>query len=157
MLEKCNNARERWGGVSEIIDNWLDERQELIKSFVALPSSVVGEDLNNRLGQFCGLLVDYLSSGHFEVYEQLLREGHEFNDGSVESARGILPLIQDTTDAALDFNDDYNAFNQPTVAQIREFGLRLSKLGEALEERFRLEDKMISVLHDAHREQVTES
>ena len=157
MLEKCKNAQERWGGVSEIIDNWLDERQELIKTFVALPSAVVGEDLNNRLSQFCGLLVDYLSSGHFEVYEQLLREGHEFNDGSVESAKDILPLIQDTTDAALDFNDDYDAFEKPTVAQIREFGLRLSKLGESLEERFRLEDEMIAVLHDAHREQVIES
>ena len=30
MLENCRNARERWGGVSELIDRWLKERQELL-------------------------------------------------------------------------------------------------------------------------------
>ena len=30
MLENCKTAKERWGGVSEIIDRWLTERQELI-------------------------------------------------------------------------------------------------------------------------------
>jgi len=30
MLENCQSAKERWGGVSEIIDRWLQERQELL-------------------------------------------------------------------------------------------------------------------------------
>ncbi len=157
MLENCKDAQERWGGVSEIIDNWLAERQELIKSFVTLPSTRIGEELNQRLEAFCDLLMDYLSSGHFEVYEQLLREGHEFNDGSVESARELLPEIKPSTDAALDFNDDYSKFDEPTVAEIREFGLRLSTLGESLEDRFNLEDKLIAILHEAHRDQVSET
>ena len=154
MLENCQTAQERWGGVSEIIDAWLSERQSLISAFVALPSSTIGDELNSRLDLFCDLLMDYLSSGHFEVYEQLLLEGKAFADGSAEAGEKILPQIQPSTDIALDFNDDFQSFEAPSVADIRDFSTRLSKLGEALEERFDLEDKMIAVLHDSHREQV---
>lgn len=155
MLENCLNAQERWGGVSTIIDAWLSERQSLISGFVALPSAVVGDELNTRLSLFCDLLMDYLSSGHFEVYEQLMTEGHEYNDGSVEAAQELLPKIQVSTDIALDFNDDFQKFEQATVSQIRDFSARLSTLGEALEERFNFEDKMIALLHESHRDQAS--
>ncbi|WP_415889621.1 sigma D regulator [Neptuniibacter sp. SY11_33] len=154
MLEKCKNAKERWGGVSEIIDSWLEERQMLISQFVHLPEHHINEELNNKAQGFCQTLMDYLSSGHFEVYEQLLLEGSDFNDGSLEEGQSLLPKIQVSTDIALDFNDDFNNLLDPTVQQIREFSERLSKLGEALEERFELEDKMIAVLHTSHREAV---
>ncbi|WP_136681495.1 sigma D regulator [Neptunomonas sp. XY-337] len=155
MLEKCKTARERWGGVSEIIDGWLEQRQKLISQFVSFPSIEISL-LEDRLSAFCTDLMDYLSSGHFEVYEQLLREGSEFNDGSLEEAQKLFPLIQPTTDAALDFNDDYATLNSPTVQQIRELTFQLSKLGESLEERFSLEDRLIEILHTAHRDQVLE-
>lgn len=155
MLEKCQTARERWGGVSEIIDNWLEDRQKLISQFVSLPNVEV-ENLESNLEAFCTAMMDYLSSGHFEVYEQLLREGSEFNDGSLEKGQKIFPLIQPTTDAALDFNDDYSTIVNPTVQQIREFSFQLSKLGETLEERFSLEDQLIEILHTAHKDLVLE-
>lgn len=153
MLEKCQTAQERWGGVSDIIDHWLEDRQKLISQFVAMPSVTVS-DLEDKLALFCTSMMDYLSSGHFEVYEQLLLEGGEFNDGSLEEAQKIFPKIQPTTDAALDFNDDYASLANPSVQQIREFSFRLSKLGESLEERFALEDQLIEILHTAHRDLV---
>ncbi|WP_299182033.1 sigma D regulator [uncultured Neptuniibacter sp.] len=154
MLEKCRSAKERWGGVSEIIDTWLEERQTLISIFVHLPEQHINEELNNKVQSFCQVLMDYLSSGHFEVYEQLLREGSDFDDGSLEEGQSLLPKIQVSTDIALDFNDDFSNLLNPTVQQIREFSLSLSKLGEALEERFELEDQMIAVLHTSHKELV---
>ncbi|MFC6977386.1 Rsd/AlgQ family anti-sigma factor [Microbulbifer taiwanensis] len=36
MLENCKSARERWGGVSEIIDRWLHSRQALLVRFCSL-------------------------------------------------------------------------------------------------------------------------
>ncbi len=36
MLENCQNARERWGGVSELIDRWLKERQQLLVHYCEL-------------------------------------------------------------------------------------------------------------------------
>jgi regulator of sigma D len=154
MLEKCKSAKERWGGVSGIIDGWLEERQMLISLFVHLPEHHINEELNRKIQSFCEVLMDYLSSGHFEVYEQLLREGSDFADGSLEEGQELLPKIQVSTDIALDFNDDFSNLLDPTVQQIREFSEHLSKLGEALEERFELEDKMIAVLHTSHREVV---
>ncbi|WP_151704965.1 sigma D regulator [Nitrincola alkalilacustris] len=157
MLEKCRNAKERWGGVSKIIDQWLEQRQQLISTFINLPEARVGEELNLELDKFCSLLMDYLSSGHFEVYEQLLREGSDFADGSVEKAQLLLPKIQPSTDVALDFNDSFNGFDLPTLSELREFTAALSHLGEELEERFEIEDQLIEVLHNAHRSQVTEA
>lgn len=154
MLEKCRTAQERWGGVSEIIDSWLEERQQLISKFVALPQRSVSEGLVEHIQEFCQVLMDYLSSGHFEVYEQLLKEGSEFNDGSLEKAQELFPLIQTSTDAALDFNDSYSAFDGQTLQEMHELTVQLSSLGEQLEERFSLEDTMIEILHTAHRDQV---
>ncbi len=156
MLEKCKSAKERWGGVSDIIDTWLEERQTLISLFVHLPEQQINHDLNNKVQSFCQVLMDYLSSGHFEVYEQLLLEGSDFADGSLEEGQSLLPKIQASTDVALDFNDDFSNLLDPSVQKIREFSERLSKLGEALEERFELEDHMIAILHTSHRELLEE-
>lgn len=155
MLEKCRDAKERWGGVSEIIDHWLEERQQLISRFVELPALKINEDLRPKTEAFCDLLMDYLSSGHFEVYEQLLREGDEFDDGGLEKVQTLFPRIQESTDFALDFNDTcFNYLDAPCVRQIRDFAARLSSLGEVLEERFELEDRMIEILHTSHRDLV---
>ena len=43
MLDSCQNAQERWGGVHLLIDRWLRERHELIKVKVA------GEDRETKL------------------------------------------------------------------------------------------------------------
>lgn len=150
MLEKCRNAQERWGGVSDIIDQWLEQRQRLISTLFSLSDCEVGKPLNEQLTCFCDLLMDYLSSGHFEVYEQLLREGSEFGDGSVAKVQTLFPLIQPTTEAALDFNDQYNHLEHPTLRDIRNFSEDLSSLCETLEDRFALEDQLIEVLHTAH-------
>lgn len=151
MLEGCKTARERWGGVSEIIDRWLNERQELI----VLYCSINGMDQFNddkrpvaeKLKELCQLLVDYVSAGHFEVYEQLFQEALEFNDGSIEVARSLLPLIEKNTERCLHFND-----HSEGISNIKELHKILSELGETLEERFNLEDQMIEHVHEANRE-----
>ncbi|WP_432696942.1 sigma D regulator [Marinobacterium sp. YM272] len=157
MLEKCRDAKERWGGVSDIIDQWLEQRQHLIRVLFSLSDCEIGKPLNEQLEQFCDLLMDYLSSGHFEVYEQLLREGSDYNDGSVEKVQDLFPRIQPTTDLALDFNDRYGAFDNPTLREIRDFAEDLSRLCETLEDRFELEDQLIEILHNAHRPAAAEA
>jgi len=34
MLENCQSAKERWGGVNDIIDRWLHERQQLLVEYL---------------------------------------------------------------------------------------------------------------------------
>lgn len=153
MLEGCKTAKDRWGGVSDIIDRWLNERQELI----VLYCSINGVDqLNNdkrslviKLQALCQLLVDYVSAGHFEVYEQLNQEGLEFNDGGIEIAQSLYPQIESNTHLCLDFND-----NCENISNLRSLQEAFSALGETLEERFMLEDKLIEILHESHRDQL---
>lgn len=157
MLENCKTAKERWGGVNEIIDRWLSERQKLIVLYCDL-SHITRETesetpYSQTIQRLCQLLVDYVSAGHFEVYEQLIREASEFNDGGIELAERLIPKIQETTEIALDFNDEYdNSVHTSNLLDV--LPEKLSLLGEALEERFVLEDKLIECLHNSHKELV---
>ncbi|WP_039916926.1 Rsd/AlgQ family anti-sigma factor [Cellvibrio mixtus] len=154
MLENCKTAKERWGGVSEIIDRWLEERQEMLVQYCAL--SGLNEDLSDiqrgeKLRIFCQILVDYVSAGHFEVYDQLIKEGREFDDAdALQEAGKLYDVVDKTTEKLLDFNDKYLETDD-LAALIPD----LSQLGEALEIRFSAEDRLIAVLHTAHKDLVS--
>ncbi|WP_372988139.1 sigma D regulator [Marinobacter sp.] len=152
MLENCRNARERWGGVSELIDRWLKERQELLVHYCDLSGEndfSQTEALTEKFVRLCEVLVDYVSAGHFEIYEQLIQEAREFNDGGLELAAKVYPRIEQTAEIALNFNDRLNG-QSLSEAQIRELFDELSQLGEVLENRFEMEDFLIEHLHNAH-------
>jgi len=152
MLENCQNARERWGGVSDLIDRWLKERQKLLVHYCALSGETdrtQADALRPKFIRLCELLVDYVSVGHFEIYEQLIQEARDFNDGGLELAAKVYPEIEKTTEVALNFNDQFD--DQPLAEQDLEARFdELSKLGEVLESRFELEDVLIDQLHNAH-------
>ncbi|MDX5327316.1 MAG: sigma D regulator [Marinobacter sp.] len=152
MLENCRNARERWGGVSELIDRWLKERQELLVRYCDLSTETdfsQTEMLRDKFVRLCEVLVDYVSAGHFEVYEQLIQEAREFNDGGLELAAKVYPRFEQTTGVALNFNDRVDG-RLLTEDDVRELFSELSKLGEVLESRFEMEDFLIEHLHNAH-------
>ncbi|MFL0803570.1 MAG: sigma D regulator [Agarilytica sp.] len=155
MLDNCTSAQERWGGVSEIIDRWLEERKLLLVQYCKL-SEFVEEAANDSVAPLvqalCQIMVDYTSAGHFEVYDQLVKEGQEFDDKEgLKSAGESFKVVDATTEEILDFNDKY----QETDDLDAILG-DLSKLGETLASRFEAEDSMIEVLHVAHKHQVTE-
>lgn len=155
MLENCKTAKERWGGVSEIIDRWLEERQEMLVQYCAL--SGLNEDLSDiqrgeKLRSFCQILVDYVSAGHFEVYDQLIKEGREFDDAeALQEASKLYDVVDKTTERLLDFNDKY--LETDDLAALTS---DLSQLGESLEVRFSAEDRLIAVLHTAHKDLVSQ-
>nr|WP_324257017.1 sigma D regulator [Cellvibrio fontiphilus] len=153
MLENCKTAKERWGGVSEIIDRWLEERQQMLVQYCAL--SGLDQDLSDlqrgeKLRSFCQILVDYVSAGHFEVYDQLIKEGREFDDAdALQEAGKLYDVVDKTTEKLLDFNDKYLETDDLTTLTED-----LSQLGEVLEVRFSAEDRLISVLHTSHKDLV---
>lgn len=153
MLDNCVSARERWGGVSEIIDRWLQERQDLLVLYCGLNPKNDKELLEEReiaLRRFCQILVDYVSAGHFEVYEQLIKEGRDFDDqAGLEQAKVHFKKIDATTEVILDFNDKYQETDDLMTLESD-----LSSLGESLAVRFEAEDCMIELLHMAHKDQV---
>ncbi|MCV6606055.1 MAG: sigma D regulator [Porticoccaceae bacterium] len=154
MLENCKSLQERWGGVSNIIDRWLQNRQELLVGYCEL-SNVSAFDSGNpehgsQLQSLCENLVDYISAGHFEVYQQLMEEGRAFGDqDALNEASQLLTEVHQATQASLDFNDKYLATDD-----LETLTADLSQLGESLAARFEIEDRMIEVLHNAHQEKV---
>ncbi|KFE56564.1 Rsd/AlgQ family anti-sigma factor [Pseudomonas syringae] len=153
MLESCQNAQERWGGVNKLIDRWLQDRLELVRVYDALgdtPEALAAD--REGLQKFCEVLVDYVSAGHFEIYEQLNSEAKAFNDErGLELADTIYPRLKVITESALAFNDrcDNGDCSDCTVV-----AAEFKKLGGLMHERFELEDCLIEVLHNSHKEDV---
>jgi regulator of sigma D len=151
MLDSCQNAQERWGGVNLLIDRWLQERRELVMAYTAISSSPQAPITNEQaLQRFCEILVDYVSAGHFEVYEQLTNEAKAFGDKrGLELAKQIYPRIEVITEVALAFNDRCDNDESHDSVPLAE---ELQRLGQLLHERFELEDCLIEVLHNAHQQ-----
>ncbi|MGY3296022.1 regulator of sigma D [Pseudomonas sp. TE6288] len=151
MLDSCQNAQERWGGVHKLIDRWLEEREELVQAFRALRDAKPAFADKHHNGGFCEILVDYVSAWHFEVCEQLISEAKAFGDErALELAEEINPRINDISQIALAFND---RCAEGECTDTERFAEKLAKLGSLLHERFELEDCLIEVLHNAHKQE----
>jgi regulator of sigma D len=156
MYTRLQSARQQWGGSSTAIDSWLEERQQLIVSYcklAALPPFDKQQQENQLPAQedilvFCQLLMDYLSAGHFEVYDQIVSQCQINGNDSKSLAQALYPKISASTDIALEFNDNYAEPSDDN--DFTTFDLDLSGLGQALEERFGLEDELIQTLHTKH-------
>ncbi len=159
MLDNCQSKEERWNGVQELVDRWLAERQELVVLLFSLSeSSDFKSDCHksiSQLRQFSQVLLDYTSAGHFEVYNQLVREAEEYLDGSECLLTKLFPQLKATTDVALAFNDTYDTDEhcERALGRLKE---ELSLLGENLTLRFALEDQLIQRLHQSHKPELME-
>ena len=155
MPHRNNDPQQQFNAVEELLTRWLKERRELLGKYteiaVALDSEISGADLQPRQQSLCELLVDYVSAGHFEVFHQLINEAESFGDGSGALAEKLMPAIGDTTEVILAYEEKYSGDAEFPDTLERD----LSALGEVLESRFVLEDRLIAGLHNRHRRLVT--
>jgi len=93
------------------------------------------------------VLVDYVSAGHFEVYEQIVNECETHGPGSIELLEQLYPKISQTTDIVVKFNDKYADFSEGSQITLDD---DLSVLGEAIARRVELEDNLIETLKSKH-------
>ena len=130
----------------ELIAKLQSARQEvwtLYCNVAELKPFSANDAVKNLLTQFSQMLVDYVSFGHFGIYERLLA-GTERRSGVLSVAKEIYPEFSATTDAAISFNDKYD-----NVEKIEGFGdleQDLSVLGESLAKRIDLEDRLCEVM-----------
>jgi regulator of sigma D len=153
MLDNCKDSRETWQAVEELLQRWLKERRDVLIKYTAIAATLDREmpvaRINEGIERLCQLLVDYVSAGHFEVFLALQKEAEIFADGSGEVANELIPNIGDTTEVILGFDEKYPA------GDIVDLDADLSLLGEVLESRFALEDRLIALLHSNHAAQLT--
>ena len=95
--------------------------------------------------EFCQELVDYMATGHFEIYRRI-EEGNERRDDITSLADKIMPRINDTTQIAIAFNDLYDSTTNIEKNAIEQLPNYLAKLGEELATRIDLEDQFINLL-----------
>lgn len=137
--------------VEELLTRWLEERRALLSRYTVLAERL-NSDLENTScsrcqSDLCEVLVDYISAGHFEVFHQLVNEAEAFADGSETLAARLMPAIVDTTEVMLAYDEKYSGEQSDETHLKRD----LSALGEMLESRFVLEDRLIAGLHNRHR------
>lgn len=146
-----SNPQQQFAAVEDLLTRWLKERRELLGRYteivVTLDSAPQANKLIQRQQALCELLVDYVSAGHFEVFNELLNEAESFADGSEELAQQLMPDIGDTTEVILAYEEKYGSGEAYPETIKRD----LSALGELLESRFVLEDRLIAGLHNRHR------
>lgn len=150
MLNQLESLSERVRGSNKLVDRWLHVRKHLLVAYYNLVGIKPGKESFMRLNEkslddFCQGLVDYLSDGHFNIYERIIRE----MEGTTPylAASKLYPLLEANTQQIMDYYDSTleNAIDHDNYL---EFQRALSDLGEALEERFTLEDKLIALALD---------
>ncbi|HHC1612775.1 TPA: sigma D regulator [Klebsiella pneumoniae] len=147
MLNQLENLTERVGGSNELVDHWLQVRKHLLVAYYNLVGLKPGKESFMRLNEkalddFCQSLVDYLSSGHFSIYERII--GEMEGDTPLLAATRLYPQLEANTQQMMDYYDTCleNAIDHDNYL---EFQQALSDIGESLEARFALEDKLIAL------------
>ena len=147
MSEQLNEIQERRTGSQELIQHMLKERNQLLTLLLQVSSDSSHhetEQLITDLEEFVQVLVDYIAAGHFGLYERIA-EGKERRKAISDLAIEIYPRIEQSTEIALAFDEKYNPENQ-SQAELNEFSVDLSMLGEELTTRIELEDKLINLM-----------
>ena len=137
-----------FGAVSgcELVEKLLAMRQEMLVKFCTLaglePYSRQAP-MVRHLQEFCQTLIDYTAFGHFEM----LRGFAETPEGVPQAIRildQVYPGITETTEAAVAFNDRYDASDH--ALNLDHLSRDLSLLGERIAARIELEDRVLKVL-----------
>lgn len=141
---------ERRARTRKEIKQLIAERNNVLSQYYNLASQA-DQNLENYdetielLQEFCQDMVDYLATGHFEIYRRI-EEGEERRDEIIQLANQIFGKIAETTQLAVAFNDLYDTsegFNPEVLEKLPD---QLTKLGEELAIRIDLEDRFINTL-----------
>ena len=150
MAQQTHAALQQWQRIELLVQQWLGERKQLLRMLCSLRnltnSNRQRNPLPQRVQQFCELLMDYISAGYFEIYRELAREARYSQRENPELVASILRRLEESTDAALAFNDDFDT-GEHIAARQEVLPQRLNDLLNKLEERFALEDQLIVSIH----------
>jgi len=153
MSSNNNDAvTERRKQTRAAVDKLLEQRQKMLVHYERV-SGVQPFDSKapspELLETFVQLLMDYIASGHFGLYQRIT-EGTERRKNVIEVAERVFPKIAATMDKALDFNDAYDKADKS--APFETLSDQLSRLGEVIAYRIELEDELVAAMLAPRRE-----
>ncbi|MGE6472882.1 sigma D regulator [Serratia proteamaculans] len=149
MLNRLESLTQRVGGSNELVDQWLQARKQLLVAYCALvgikPNKEKHTPLNEKaLENFCHNLVDYLSAGHFHIYDRIIKQVEGVSSPKMSLAVNIYPKLWANTEQIMAFHDRYTEvdIDQDLCLELHQ---ALSDIGETLAARFTLEDRLIQL------------
>jgi regulator of sigma D len=142
MLWKFKNNLSK---IEHAITEWLKERQELLVLFYKINGMQpfaddcleTEEEVFKRFSQ---LLIDYLSCGHLEVFQQLSEENEKLNSHNSKLDRAVITQIYTNTKDIMQLmvNENGKTTNLKTLKN------NLDQLGQQIALRVELEDKLVN-------------
>lgn len=133
--------------IENIIGRWKLQRDAIhddLEESLYSDHALQVEEQDFPIELFCESLMDYISAGHFEVYETLLHDSTAELAANRALLEDIYHSIETTTDLALSFNDKYKG---ELVHSSEDASLPqdLLNLDGALTIRFALEDQLLEL------------
>lgn len=134
---------------AQFAHNLYLERNELLALFCQVAGlEPFGPDKDPEIArqhiqELCQVLMDYIASGHFGLYERIIN-GDERRRAVAELAKELYPRVAITTEIALEFNDKYDCGDHCVIGG--SLGKDLTRLGEALAERAEIEDRLLEAM-----------
>lgn len=122
----------------QLVTAWLQQRQSLLVALYDLCHhrpfflKLNCKELHGALQEFGGQILDYLSLGHFKIYEKLI-------DNVGDNVSSIVSQLNESTHQILILNENHR--QRLNSVQLDN---DLGRLTEKLAKRFELEDKLIS-------------
>lgn len=130
-----------------LINRWRLQRMGLRKHLLQLMCSRLSSTTNNEqeacLESLCGELIDYISTGHFEVYGGLMRRQSRPNNELRILIAYLYRCIGASTDLVLEFNTNCERAN--LLVGGNQMTEALGKLTRSLLVRFALEEQMLEL------------
>lgn len=147
MLNRLESLTQNVGGNNDLVDQWLQARKQLLVAYYTLvgvkPNKGKHTPLNEKaLENLCHNLLDYLSAGHFHIYDKIIQQVEGAASLESTQATRIYPKLQHNTEQIMAFHDRYSKAEMDDDLCLA-FHQSLSDIGEMLEARFELEDQLI--------------
>lgn len=129
-----------------LINELLAERHQVWSLYcrvAELKPFVCNRQVKSKLAEFSQLLIDYVSLGHFGIYQRIL-ECTEQRSQLFKLAEEMYPRFVKTTETAVSFNDKYDHGENSSLTDNLEQDL--SALGESLAQRIDMEDQLCDLI-----------
>ena len=135
------------------IKQLISERNSVLSQFYNLSHHKDAHETDNvetileLLQDFCQDMIDYIATGHFEIYRRI-EEGDERRIEILKLSDEVFHKISRTTKVAINFNDVYDTSNEFNSDILHNLPTQLTELGENFAIRIEHEDKLINTLLD---------
>ncbi|HED14824.1 MAG TPA: Rsd/AlgQ family anti-sigma factor [Gammaproteobacteria bacterium] len=137
-----SRSPQRRSGSKKVCQDLLQQRARLLLQYCQISDVCVQENgtTADLLHRFCQNLVDYVATGHFALYDRIIKGG-ERRQRVQYLAKSLYPQILESTSKVVSFSDRY-------AQSTDHFSLQqdLSTLGEVLAGRISVEDQLLAEL-----------